>query len=95
MCKAHDEVVHIRLEILEDSGLVCRREVWLKVSVSERMAVSGVLVNGFKVEHQPVPGGEFPTRGRSDDFFAKQCRGLSRPLEVGAQRLNAVRHADR
>jgi hypothetical protein len=40
MRKAHDEVVHIRLEILEDSGLVCRRDVWLKVSVSERMVVS-------------------------------------------------------
>jgi hypothetical protein len=64
MCWPCGEVVHVGLEILDDAGLVCRRDVGAGVVEGQRTN-SGVvrLEDGLKVERQPVPGRELPARG--------------------------------
>jgi len=64
MCRPRGEVVHVRLEILDNSRLVGGRDAGTGVVKGERTDGGVVcLENGFKIERQPVPGREFPTRG--------------------------------
>jgi hypothetical protein len=64
MCRPHGEVVHVRLEILDNSRLVGGCDVGTGVVKGERTGGAVVcLEDGFKIERQPVPGREFLTRG--------------------------------
>ena len=63
MCRPRGEVVHVRLEILDNSRLVGGRDVGTGVVKGERTDGVVCLEDGFKIERQPVPGREFPTRG--------------------------------
>ena len=76
MCRPRGEVVHVRLEILDNSRLVCGRDVGTGVIKGKRTDGGVVcLEDGFKIERQPVPGCEFPTRGTS-----QYTTTLRRPL---------------
>ena len=78
MCGPRSEVVHVGLEILDDSGLVRRCDVGARVVEGQCADGSVVgLENCFKIECQPIPGREFPTRGPGQDPAT-----LWRPLGV-------------
>jgi hypothetical protein len=64
MCRPRGQVVHVRLEVLDDAGLVCRRDVGAGVVEGQR-ADGGVvrLENGLEVEGEAVPCCELPARG--------------------------------
>ena len=64
MCRPRSQVVHVRLEVLDDTGLVGRRDVGACVVEGQR-ADGGVvcLENGFEVEGEAVPCREFPACG--------------------------------
>lgn len=64
MCGPRGEVVHVGLEILDDTGLVCGRDV--RAGVVEGECADGGIVSledSLKIECQPVPCRELPTRG--------------------------------
>lgn len=64
MGRPRREVVHVGLEILDDSRLVCRRNV--RSGMVEGQCADGRIVclqDCLKVERQPIPGCELPTRG--------------------------------
>jgi len=70
------EVVHVGLKVLDDSGLVGRGDVGAGVIECERTDGGVVrLQDGLKVERQPVPSCELPTRGTGQDAAA-----FGRPL---------------
>jgi hypothetical protein len=76
MCGPRSEVVHVGLEILDDSRLVRRCDVGARVVEGQRADGSIVgLEDRFKIERQPIPSCEFPTCGPSQDAAA-----LWRPL---------------
>ena len=76
MCRPRGEVVHVRLEILDNSRLVGGRDVGTGVVQGERTDGGVVcLEDGFKIEREPVPGREFPVRGTG-----QYTRNLRRPL---------------
>jgi hypothetical protein len=78
MCRPRGEVVHVRLEILDNSRLVGGRDVGTGVVKGERTDGGVVcLEDGFKIERQPVPGREFPTRGTG-----QYTTTLRRPLRT-------------
>ena len=64
MCRPRSQVVHVRLEVLDDAGLVGRRDVGACVVEGQR-ADGGVvcLENGLEVEGEAVPCCEFPACG--------------------------------
>lgn len=63
MCSPRGEVVHVGLEILDDTGLVCGRNVGASMVEGECADSSIVsLEDCLKVECQPVPCCELPTR---------------------------------
>ena len=64
MCRPRSQVVHVWLEVLDDTGLVGRRDVGACVVEGQR-ADGGVvcLENGLEVEGEAVPCCEFPARG--------------------------------
>ena len=76
MCRPRSEVVHVRLEILDDSGLVCRSDIGAGVIEGEGTD-SGIvrLKNGLKVERQTIPSCKLSARRTGQDAAA-----LRRPL---------------
>lgn len=71
------QIVHIRLEILDDAGLVCRGEVG--PGVCELHGADGGVVrleDGFEVKGEAVPEGEFTGGGAGED-----ASGFGGPLE--------------
>ena len=80
MCGPCREVVHVGLEILDDPRLVCGRDVGAGMVEGQR-ADGGIvrLQDGFKVERQPVPSREFPTRG-TGQYAATLWRSLGATL---------------
>jgi hypothetical protein len=68
ICGPCSEVDHVGLEILDDSRLVRGRDVGARVVEGQCTDGSVVrLEDRFKIERQPVPSCEFPTRGPSQD----------------------------
>ena len=64
MCGPRGEVVHVGLEVLDDTGLVRGRDVGAGVVEGERADGSIMsLEDGLEIECQPVPRCELPTRG--------------------------------
>ena len=64
MCCPCSKVVHVGLEILDDTGLVCGRNVGAGMVEGERADGSIVgLEDCLEIECQPVPCCELPTRG--------------------------------
>ena len=58
------EVVHVRLEILDDSGLVCGRDIGAGMVEGECADGSIVgLQDCLEIERQTVPRCKLPTRG--------------------------------
>ena len=89
MCRPRGEVVHVRLEILDNSRLVGGRDVGTGVVKGERRDGGVVcLEDGFKIERYPVPGREFPARGTG-----QYTTTLRRPLEAtsGWEKTNDTR----
>lgn len=78
MCRPCSQVVHVRLEVLDDAGLVGRRDVGACVVEGQR-ADGGVvrLENGLEVEGEAVPCCEFPACGA-----CQYPPALRRPLEA-------------
>ncbi len=82
MCRPGGEIVHVWLEILDDSGLVCGRDVG--AGVIEGECTDGGIVclqDRLKIECQPVPCRELPTRRTG-----KYAAALGRPLEATSDR---------
>ena len=77
MSRPRVQVVHVRLEILDDAALVCRREVGARMRKLEG-ADGGIvgLQDGLKVERQAVPEGELAARRAGQN-----TPSLGRPLE--------------
>ena len=76
MCRPCGEVVHVRLEILDDSGLVCRRDIG--ASMVEGECANGCIVglqDCLEIERQPVPCCKLATRG-SGQYAATLWRPL-------------------
>jgi hypothetical protein len=68
MCEPRSKVVHVGLEILDDSRLVRGRDVGARVV--EGQCADGSIVgleDRFKIERQPIPSREFPTREPGQD----------------------------
>ena len=78
MGRPRGEVVHVRLEILYDSGLVCGRDVG--ASMVEGQCSDGGIVglqDRLEIERQPVPCCELPTC-RTGQYAATLWRPLKR-----------------
>jgi hypothetical protein len=78
MCRPRGEVVHVRLEILDDSGLVCGRDIGASM-VEGECADGGIvgLQDCLEIERQPVPCCKLPTRGTG-----QYAAALWRPLKA-------------
>ena len=78
VCGPRGQVVHVGLEVLDDAGLVRRRDVGAGVVEGER-ADGGVvrLENGLKVEREAVPRCELPARRARQYAATLRC-----PLRV-------------
>ena len=78
MCGPRGEVVHVRLEILDDSGLVCGRDIGASM-VEGECADGGIvgLQNCLEIERQTVPCCKLPTRGTG-----QYAATLRRPLKA-------------
>lgn len=86
MRRPRSQVVHVRLEVLDDAGLVCRGDVGACVVEGERTDGGVVrLENGLEVEGEAVPCGELAARGA-----CQYASTLWRPLGVGGT-LGVVR----
>ena len=74
MCTPRGEVAHVRLEILDDSGLVCRSDIGAGLIEGDGTD-SGImrLKNGLKVERQTVPSCKLSARGTGQDAAALRC----------------------
>ena len=82
MCGPRGQVVHVGLEVLDDTGLVRGRDVGAGVVEGERADGSIVsLEDGLEIECQPVPRCELPTRGTG-----QYAATLWRPLEAASAR---------
>ena len=78
MRRPRGEIVHVGLEILDDSGLVCGRDVG--ASMVEGECTDGGIVglqDCLEIERQPVPCCKLPTRGTG-----QYAATLWRPLEA-------------
>ena len=76
------EVVHVGLKILDDTGLICGRDVG--ASMVEREGADGSIVSledCLKIECQPVPRSKLPTCGAG-----QYAATLWRPLEATSGR---------
>ena len=78
MCGPRSEVIHVRLEILDDPGLVCGRDIGPSM-VEGECADGGIvrLQDCLEIERQPVPCCKLPTRGTG-----QYPATLWRPLKV-------------
>ena len=80
MCSPRGEVVHVRLKIFDNTGLVCGRYVGAGVVEGERANGSIVsLEDCLEIECQPVPRCELPARGAG-----QYAATLWRPLETAS-----------
>ena len=78
MCRPRGQVVHVRLEIFDNSGLVCGRDIG--ASMVEGECADGGIVGlqyRLKIERQPVPCCKLPTRGTG-----QYAATLWRPLKA-------------
>ena len=78
MCRPRGEVVHVRLKILDDSGLVCGRDIGSSM-VKGECADGGIvgLQDCLEIERQPVPCCKLPTCGTG-----QYAATLWRPLKA-------------
>jgi hypothetical protein len=87
MYRPRSEVVHVGLDILGDSGLICMSDICIDVlEASARIPISFAwsLEDSFEVERQSVPGHELPTLSR------RISQGLRHPLgaTLGGERID-------
>ena len=76
-------VIQVGLEMPDDFGLTCRRDVCTNVVKSQ--CGDGPIVRleyGFEYEPQPVPGREFPARG-TGQYTATLRRPLGGDIRLG------------
>ena len=82
------EVVHVWLKVLDDAGLVCRRQIGTRMAELES-ADCGVmgLENGLKVESETIPKSEFAACGACQDTTTFWCP-LLKTREIGTMHQN-------
>ena len=74
MGRPRGQVVHVGLEVLDDAGLVRRRDVGAGVVEGERPDGGVVrLENCFKVKSEAIPGCEFSARGACQNAATLRC----------------------